>query len=85
MGKHTAPEEPAAETSAESARPTLRIVKGNPTPEEIAALTVVLAAASQGAATEESATAVGGWSDPGRTTRSHLRPGPGAWRASAWT
>jgi len=79
MGRHHAPEdEPAA------ARPALRIVKGNPTPEEIAALTVVLAAASQVAGADEPAPTGGGWADPANRLRRPLAAGPGAWRASAW-
>jgi hypothetical protein len=97
MGKHNAPDENTADTAgatgagtsgtagtaeAPVARPALYIVKGNPTPEEIAALTVVLAAASQGGEEAEQQRLVGGWGDPGSTLRTPLRPGAGAWRMS---
>jgi hypothetical protein len=66
-------------------RPTLRIVHGNPTPEEIAAVTVVLTVvAAAGSPPEPVERTVGGWSDPSRRLRRPLPPGPGAWRASAW-
>jgi hypothetical protein len=66
--------------------PAIRVVRGNPTPEELAAaLTVVQARA---AATREAGPAPHGpdaWSDPARTVwRRVPRPGPGAWRATFW-
>jgi hypothetical protein len=69
------------ETSA--ARPALRIVSGNPTPEELAALTVVLSALGGRDTKILAAPVRGGWADPVRSQRAPLRPGPGAWRASA--
>ncbi|WP_426247714.1 acyl-CoA carboxylase epsilon subunit [Nocardioides sp. LHG3406-4] len=60
------------------------------TPQEIAALVAVLVAvlsAFQTRALQTPATPTrplpSGWSDPTRTTRRPLPPGPGAWRASA--
>jgi hypothetical protein len=70
-------------SDAEQARPALHIVRGNPTPEEIAALTAVVTVAA--AASDDSlgsAAARGRWSDPALTHRRPLLPGPGAWRSA---
>ncbi len=62
----------------------LRITAGRPTPQETAAVIVVLTALA-------ARTAAGGaparaprssWNDRSRALRQALRPGPGAWRAS---
>jgi hypothetical protein len=64
-------------------RPLLTVVRGEPTAEELAALTVVVAAlASTG--TRRRAVPVGGWADPGAGHRRPLRTGPGGWRAAGW-
>ena len=65
--------------------PLLRVVRGQPTGEEAAALAVVLAAklAARPAHTRAERTAVGGWADRARAVRTRLIPGPGAWRRSA--
>ncbi|MGW5119254.1 acyl-CoA carboxylase epsilon subunit [Streptomyces noursei] len=68
----------------------IKVVRGNPTPEELAAALAVVqaraAAVAAGGAAEE-----GGprsqWSDPAATVpaRSHVpHPGPRAWRTSFW-
>jgi hypothetical protein len=64
--------------------PALRIVSGNPTPEEIAAVTVVLTlvAAPSGAARSEQIRQSGGWADPSLRLRRMIPAGPGAWRAA---
>jgi hypothetical protein len=68
--------------------PTLRIVRGTPTPEELAVVTAVVAAASgAGGADDGGADAVaeprrGRWNDPAAGHRRPWRTGPGAWRAS---
>ena len=67
--------------------PLLRVVRGQPTDDEAAALAVVLAAkmsARPAPAREERAT-VGGWADRARAMRAPLTPGPGAWRRSQQT
>ena len=64
-----------------SARPLLRIVKGSPTDEELAALTVVVAALSQRRARRRP-TPVGTWASFADGRRRPLQPGPGGWRAS---
>ena len=71
--------------TAESAPPLLRIVKGNPSPEETAALVAVVSAMA-GAATEAAAQEQAPrpeWSARHRMLRGPHRHGPGAWRASA--
>ena len=67
----------------EATRPALRVVRGNPSAEELAALTA-LVAASGGGDDAPVQPARGGWSDPARSLRRTLRPGPGAWRSSGW-
>jgi hypothetical protein len=65
------------------ARPALRIVKGDPTPEEIAALVAVLARMGSGAAAPAPPPRRSEWASHHRRMRPVLNPGPGAWRASA--
>ena len=65
----------------EAQRPLLRVVSGDPTPEELAALTVVVAALSQRRARRR-VVPVGAWGSFGDAHRRPLQPGPGAWRAS---
>ncbi|MCD2197412.1 acyl-CoA carboxylase subunit epsilon [Actinomycetospora endophytica] len=65
------------------ARPVLRIVRGDPTPEEVAALTAVLAAASGGGGEPEETGPTSVWNERESLVRRPLTPGPGAWRASA--
>jgi hypothetical protein len=76
----------APTTAGESAqdRPALRIVSGSPTPEELAAVTAVVAAASGGEPAPVERGRRGGWSDPATRRRAALIPGPNGWRASAW-
>ncbi len=66
---------------SESDRPLLRVVTGEPSAEELAALTVVVAALSQ-RRTRRRPTPVGTWASFGDSHRRPLRPGPGGWRAS---
>jgi hypothetical protein len=63
----------------------LRIVRGEPTPEELAVLTAVVAAvASAPAAEPRPRVRRGGWNDPAGMHRRPLLPGPNGWRAAAW-
>ena len=63
--------------------PHLRVVRGNPTDEEVAALVAVVA--SLNAATEEPEPAPrSAWSDRRNLVRQPLPHGPGAWRTSAF-
>jgi hypothetical protein len=60
----------------------LRIVRGEPSDDEVAALIAVFAEAASAAAGEQPAPR-SAWADPSRRLRTPLRPGPGAWRLSA--
>lgn len=62
--------------------PFLRIVRGEPRLEEIAALVAVLSSAA-GARQSAASPPTFGWSARSRFLRSPLSPGPGGWRASA--
>jgi acyl-CoA carboxylase epsilon subunit len=65
-------------------RPLLRVVRGDATAEEIAALVAVLLARSADAEAPGQARSVkNAWSDRSRQLRRPLSPGPGAWRRSA--
>ncbi len=67
------------------AEPLLRVVHGDPTPDELAALIAVLAArAGAAAATGSNDQPRPAWQDRARYLRTTLPHGPGAWRASAW-
>ncbi|MCU1594031.1 MAG: acetyl-CoA carboxylase [Frankiales bacterium] len=59
---------------------TLRLVRGNPTPEELAAVVALLAARSGGGAPAPTEEPPSLWARP--QLRLTLHPGPGAWRAS---
>lgn len=61
--------------------PYLRVVRGEPTAEELAALVAVLAARAVTVA--PSARVRSAWADPARRLGLTSRPGPGAWRRSA--
>ena len=60
----------------------LRVVRGDASPEEIAALVAVLMA-SAGEGEQVAAPARSAWTDRSRQMRATLSPGPGAWRRSA--
>ena len=70
-----------AANPAEALKVLFRVESGDPTPEELAALTVVLAAATSGGEEEPAARPVSGWASPTRRIRSIGTPGPGGWRA----
>jgi hypothetical protein len=61
--------------------PLLRIVKGEPTAEELAVLTVVVATLSQ-RRTRRRPTPVGAWSSHADGHRPPLQHGHGGWRAA---
>ncbi len=67
-----------------SERPFLRVVRGDATPEEIAALVAVLTARARAAAAPEPPARRSAWADARRAVRRPLPHGPGAWRASAF-
>ena len=77
-----ATDDPAmVEAAAEPPR-LLRVVKGNPTPEELAALVAVVAAQSAAAPAKPKPRSE--WGHPARAVRGLHRPGTDAWRRSAW-
>ena len=62
-------------------RPLLRVVKGDATPEEVAALVAVVAALGRGGE-ERPQRRVPEWSAHHRKVRRTLPHGPGGWRSS---
>jgi hypothetical protein len=62
-----------------SERPFLQVIKGDATPEEIAAIIAVIASAPS-AAPAEPEKPRSAWTDRSRLHRRPLHPGPGAWR-----
>ena len=75
----------AAAPAAAEPQPLLTVVRGEPTAAELAALTVVVSALARGSSKESAPdrSARTGWAAKDQMMRPHLRPGPGAWRASA--
>ncbi len=72
----------SVDTGAEQ-EPLLKVVKGSPTPEEIAALTAVVAMMQANTAKQEQNPLVGAASrilNRGQRLGASLRPGPGSWR-----
>ena len=70
--------------SADDERPLLRVVRGDATPEEIAALVAVLMTHAGVTEAPGPARSVrNSWADRSRLLRRPLFPGPGAWRRSA--
>ena len=65
---------------AEETAPFLRVVRGDATPEEVAALVAVLG--SLGGAEEAPRRRTPEWSAHHRTVRRTLPHGPGGWRSS---
>ena len=62
--------------------PLLRVVRGEPTAEELAALVAVVSSrAASGMGVPDVRRSA--WYDPRRLTRPPIHPGPGGWRASA--
>jgi len=66
-----------------AAAPLFRVVHGNPSVEETAALTVVLAAKLAAGHEPARRGAAGRWTDRARSMRAPLTRGPDAWRASS--
>ena len=72
----------SVDTDAEQ-EPLLKVVKGSPTPEEIAALTAVVAMMQANATKQEQSSLMGTASrilNRGQRLGASLRPGPGSWR-----
>jgi len=80
------PAQPAGDPVQPGRGPVLEVVRGQPSAEELAALTVVLAAALarlDGAGRGRPGRSASGWASRSRGLRAPLRPGPDAWRRSA--
>lgn len=68
---------------ADPQRPALRIVSGDPSPEEIAALVAVLTSINQGDTGNDEPSATSQWGAPSRLHRGPVHAGPvGSWWAS---
>ena len=74
----------ANETGASPDRPPLHLVRGDATPEEVAAVMAVLSAVSA-QAPEPAPRPTSQWASRAQALRRPHAPGPGAWRASAWS
>ena len=72
----------AAGGSGGTAYPVVRVVRGNPTEEEVAALVAVLSALG-GGADDPPPARPRAWGSPARAVRAPLSAGPGGWQASA--
>ncbi|WP_299960546.1 acyl-CoA carboxylase subunit epsilon [uncultured Modestobacter sp.] len=62
--------------------PLLQVVRGEPSAEELAALTVVVAALAQRRPALRRPTPVSAWASRADAVRTLLQPGPGGWRAA---
>jgi hypothetical protein len=71
-------------STPEERRAAFRVVRGEPSDAELAALTVVLAAVASASPPPAPPAARNRWSDPAAQFRAPLQPGPEAWRASTW-
>ncbi|MBX3099114.1 MAG: acyl-CoA carboxylase subunit epsilon [Salinibacterium sp.] len=70
--------------SADAAGPEIRVISSSATPEDIAAVTVVVNHALAELADElgaEPGPGVSAWQRSQRALRTPMRPGPGAWRS----
>jgi Acyl-CoA carboxylase epsilon subunit len=66
---------------------TIKVVRGNPTPEELAAALAVVRARAAAAVTEPSGAPLprGSWADPARIAAHRLpQPGPATWSRTYW-
>ena len=63
--------------------PPLRLVRGDPTAEEVAALVAVLSSAGGGDDPEAKPRPRSAWASRASLVRRPVSPGPGGWRASA--
>jgi predicted DNA-binding transcriptional regulator YafY len=71
-----------SESHASGDAPLLRVVAGDPEPDELAALVAVLAARSSAESNATRSAKRSLWAAHSRQVRPALRPGSGAWRAS---
>jgi len=68
--------------TSNEARAVLRIVRGEPTDDEVAALVTVVAALAARTAGTTPPASRSQWRNRARNIRPPIGPGPGAWRAS---
>lgn len=80
MTEPESPESTQGSQSTEQARPVLRVVRGDATPEEVAALLGVVASLGGGATPPRRPRS--SWAHPERQVRRPVHAGPGGWRAS---
>ena len=66
----------------DAAPPTLQLIRGDTTPEEVAAIVAVLTAVGGGEEASVRTRHTGVWADPSRLVRQAVHPGPGGWAAS---
>ena len=66
----------------ETTQPMLRVVSGDPTPEELA-IVIALVTARGGASKPSESKRLSLWASKGRQTRPSLGAGFGSWRASS--
>ena len=78
VGPGAAPDEPD-----EPQQPLLRVVRGEPTAEELAALVAVVTARAAAGAGDRPRRRTA-WNDPTRLVRGPVHRGPDGWRASAF-
>jgi hypothetical protein len=71
-------------STPEERRAAFRVVRGEPSDAELAALTVVLAAVAAPRPAPAAPATRDRWSDPAARLRRQLHPGPGAWQTSTW-
>jgi hypothetical protein len=83
MAEGDATDDPTMVEAAAQPPRLLRVVKGDLTEEELAALIAVVAARSASAAPAKPKPR-SEWGHPVRAVRGPHRPGPDAWRRSAW-
>ena len=74
------PVEPTTPVEPVETKPFLQVVRGDATPEEVAALVAVIA--SMGGSAPASEKPRSSWADPARRMREVHGHGPGGWRAS---
>jgi Acyl-CoA carboxylase epsilon subunit len=75
-------EDPGQEQQGQERRPALRVVRGQPTAAELAALVVVLERLASMATPASRPPQASEWTARSRMLRQPVAAGPGAWRAS---
>jgi hypothetical protein len=73
---------PRVTTSDSPVPPALRVVRGDPSAEELAALVTVVQAIAAASSAEPPARPRSEWSAAHRRMRTSFPSGPGAWRSS---